>query len=131
MMLAESGNQMINISNLCIFCFCLNLCEIEDSDTRLFPPDFPSENFRFCQISKSTPEKFTYIEEKAVVTKISLYLKKSTNIYSHNKLQISKYCVDNRFYFQISINFELFRTLLIFIPPHTTSIINTFVIASS
>ena len=59
MMLAKSGNQMINISNLCIFYSCLNLCEIEDSDTRLFPPDFPLENLNFCQISKS-PEKFTY-----------------------------------------------------------------------
>ena len=46
MMLAKSGNQMINISNLCIFYSCLNLCEIEDSDTRLFPPDFPLEEIQ-------------------------------------------------------------------------------------
>ena len=46
MMLAKSGNQMINISNLCIFYSCLNLCEIEDSDTRLFPTDFPLEEIQ-------------------------------------------------------------------------------------
>ena len=66
---------MLMISIQKLFYSCLNLCEIEGSDTRLFLPDFPlefrkSQNSAKYPNSKSTPGKFTYIEKKTVVTKI-------------------------------------------------------------